>query len=700
MTAQLSGGGRGIFGRDIELLGLNSFLDELNTGPSVLVLEGEPGIGKSCLWEAGVTEARERGFTILSSRPTDPEAGLSFVGLGDLMEHVGPDVLSSLPGAQRHALDIALLRTDAAEAILDWRAVHVAVLGVLRALAGSAPTLIAIDDSRWLDLSSSRALAFAVRRLRDGPVGLLVTVGNAIRDRAPLGSEALPDERRHLLKLQPLSLEALGLLVRARLGRDLAPPTLQRLQELSGGNPFYAMEIVRASERGDPRPTGQALPIPTTLREDVVRHRLAALSARTRRVLLAAASTSRPSLEVIGATTDGTDVRAAVEEAIGAGVLVQTDGQIDFTHPILRSAVYSEASRSERHDVHRRLADVARDPEERARHLALGSDGPEDAIADALEEAADAAWTRGALVTAADLLELALIRTPAENSEAIHRRRIRAAEHHHTVGDSAPALHHLELAVEAAPTPAHGAEALTLLARILLDTDQAAASRYLNEVSRLLRGWEPHDPRNLPFVPDAVETLISMDHLPEAETLLDWLEERSRTRGMVSMEAIAARCRGMLSAARSDLADARHSLEEALGYYDRSPIPFERGRTLLVLGSVLRREKRKRAAREVLEEAVAIFDRLGAIPWAEKAHRELARISGRRTSGAELTSSQRDVARLAAAGRTNREIAETLFMSVRTVEGHLSHVYAKLGIRSRTELALFVDETDGAGIEI
>ena len=100
-----------------------------------------------------------------------------------------------------------------------------------------------------------------------------------------------------------------------------------------------------------------------------------------------------------------------------------------------------------------------------------------------------------------------------------------------------------------------------------------------------------------------------------------------------------------------------------------------------------RQAQQKRAAREALEQALAIFEELGARLWADKARAELRRISGRQPAPDELTETERRVAELAAQGRTNKEIAAQLFMGVSTVEAHLSHVYRKLAIRSRTELA-------------
>ena len=125
--------------------------------------------------------------------------------------------------------------------------------------------------------------------------------------------------------------------------------------------------------------------------------------------------------------------------------------------------------------------------------------------------------------------------------------------------------------------------------------------------------------------------------------------------------------------------------------HERFLDPFELGRTLLAVGGLRRRTKQKRPAREALERAGEIFERLGAVPWMMRVRTELSAIGGRPAATGDLTHTEERVARLAAAGRTNREIGASLFVSPRTVETHLSHVYRKLGVRSRTELASMVD---------
>ena len=211
------------------------------------------------------------------------------------------------------------------------------------------------------------------------------------------------------------------------------------------------------------------------------------------------------------------------------------------------------------------------------------------------------------------------------------------------------------------------------------------------------RAWHLHrdagfgEPAMFPFVADHLATLIELGSNDAATEVIEWLEERGRALDRPWALAVAARSRAQLAAAGGDFPVAFEALARALEAHERVPMPFELGRTLMVLGSIRRRAKQKRPAREALEEAIQIFERLGARPWVEQARAELARIGGRRAVIGELTAAEQRVAKLAAAGRTNREIADTLFMSVRTVEGHLSHVYGKLGIRSRTELAVFID---------
>lgn len=189
------------------------------------------------------------------------------------------------------------------------------------------------------------------------------------------------------------------------------------------------------------------------------------------------------------------------------------------------------------------------------------------------------------------------------------------------------------------------------------------------------------------FLPDLVEALVAIGELEQARGLVSEHEARSRRVDRGWGLATAARCRALVAAAHGDLEAGLGAADEALAEHARVPMPFERARTLLVKGVIERRAKHRRASRASLEQALALFDELGTPLWSAKAGAELVRIGGRRAGGDELTATEQRVAALVAEGRTNREVAETLFMSVKTVEANLARVYRKLGVRSRTQLA-------------
>jgi DNA-binding CsgD family transcriptional regulator len=180
---------------------------------------------------------------------------------------------------------------------------------------------------------------------------------------------------------------------------------------------------------------------------------------------------------------------------------------------------------------------------------------------------------------------------------------------------------------------------------------------------------------------------VSLGRLEEAEALLDRLEHRGRTLDRPWAIATAGRGRGLLTAARGDLSGARSALEQALVEHRRVPQPFELARTLLVKGEVERRAKQKRAARSTLERALDLFLALGAPLWAQRARDDLARVGGAMLRSSELTPTEQRIAELVGEEKKNREVAETLFISVKTVEANLSRIFHKLGVRSRTELA-------------
>jgi DNA-binding CsgD family transcriptional regulator len=190
------------------------------------------------------------------------------------------------------------------------------------------------------------------------------------------------------------------------------------------------------------------------------------------------------------------------------------------------------------------------------------------------------------------------------------------------------------------------------------------------------------------FLPDGIEALIAFGELDRAERLIKAFAMRGRELDRVWAIATAERCQGLLLASRGDLDGALVVLAGALTEHDRIDMPFERARTLFVKGTVHRRMRQRAQARKLLEEARAEFQRLGARAWAERATVELDRIGRHQpTAAAGLTPAERRAAELARDGRSNKEIAQALFVSVHTVEVHLSHVYQKLGVGSRSQLA-------------
>jgi DNA-binding CsgD family transcriptional regulator len=187
---------------------------------------------------------------------------------------------------------------------------------------------------------------------------------------------------------------------------------------------------------------------------------------------------------------------------------------------------------------------------------------------------------------------------------------------------------------------------------------------------------------------DLVEALVATGELIEAAEQVENLEQRASELGRDYALAEAARGRALILAANSDLDGSAAQLERSLGYLDRlDAAPYARARTLLTLGMVLRRAKKRAAARAALGEAADVFARLGAEVWLARTRDEAARISGRAASGPELTETERRVAELVASGRSNKEVASELFVTVRTVEANLTRIYGKLGVRSRTALA-------------
>jgi len=358
-----------LIGRADEAAAVTRFIDEVPRGPVGLLIDGEPGIGKTTVVSVATTAARARGHRVLEARPAEPEADLSFTVLGDLLGEALDDVGDALPRPQRDALEIALLRTGA-DHPADPRTTATALVSILTSLARRDPVLIALDDEQWIDGASRRVLEFAVRRLppRTGVLAARRSGGSAgARDLI----HALDPGRVRRLAIGPMSLPMLHALIRSRLGLQLARPILVRIAEMSGGNPFYALEIANAIVRSDETPgLGEPLPVPGTLQE-LLRDRVERLSPSAWAVASAAAALSRPTAAIVGAAVSSDhDVDAALADVEASGVLVLDGDRLRFSHPLLASTIYASSTGVLRRALHSRLAAIVADPEERARHLA------------------------------------------------------------------------------------------------------------------------------------------------------------------------------------------------------------------------------------------------------------------------------------------------------------------------------------------
>jgi DNA-binding CsgD family transcriptional regulator len=896
----------GLFGREPEIAVIESFLAAGEAGFAALELVGEAGIGKTTIWQAGVRRAHDLGLPVLSARPAVSEARLSFAGLTDLLAVVDPDVLGALPAPQAEALDVALLRAEASRPP-GRRLVGTALLSVLRNLTSNGPVLVAVDDAQWLDPPSASALEFALRRLDDRPVRLVVS------RRADASRPDFVGARVRELELGPLSVAALQRIVSRRLGVTFSRPTLVRLAHASRGNAFFALEIAHLLVRGDVQPTAGPLPVPDDLRS-LAADRISSLPAATRHTLLRAAALAHPHADTV-------DVRAlAPAEEVGL-VSIGADGVITFTHPLFASAVYGSASARARAAVHRDLASIVHDAEQRARHLALCSTAPDETTARSLEFAARGARARGAPDAAAELVELALQLTPA-GSPSVANLRQELGDHLYLAGDFQRAAEVLEELVAALPRGDPRARALLSLAEIhywrdgesaavrlteralrdasdpllraralasvamhaatsdlqraaeaarasleilaahqnadptLVATalsarvradlflgdgldregaehaleleaatppaavdarvpfklgqwlryvdDFAGARGYLQLAERaaldegdesslanillnrtLLECWSgnwavaaalgdrthelfqltgisvnannvwrayvdahygrvdavrtaaeqagvvrepiermlwertiglaelaagdaraaaPHladavealaetgfrEPAVWRLDGDAVEAALGAADFERAEALVAEFESKAARSQIPWSLAVSARCRALLLAADGESERAEAQLERALVEHDRCPMPFERARTLLAQGQVLRRGRKKLQARAALEQAAALFGQLGGEPWVARARDEMRRTAVR-SAPDELTPTELRVAHLAATGLTNEAIAAEVFVTRKTVEANLGRAYRKLGIRSRAQLARALD---------
>ncbi|HZB42574.1 MAG TPA: ATP-binding protein, partial [Ilumatobacter sp.] len=461
-----------LFGRDREVDRVDELVRSIELGARFVVIRGEAGIGKTALWRAALQRHRAAGHRTLVTRPTEEELYGPAVGLADLFG----TVIDGVKELQEQD------RFESGQFVLD----------MLRRLATDTPVVVAIDDVQWLDPVSAGVLRYAFRRLEGERIVVLATE-RFDRSLSP-DDRTIPPDRREEIFLGPLSLEATRLVVSSVV--DALPrPRLERVHELSVGNPMYAIELARAIDLFDDSLTAS---VPPTL-SSALSSRLGAVPDSMRAVLCIVAALGAVTVQTIARASDDPNAVGLVADAVADDVLVVGDDLIvRFSHPLLASALLAGLNPVERQTLHARLADAVDDADSRARHLALSCGEPDPAAATELHEAANRAARRGAPSLAAYFAEHSLRITPIEDVENRVRRAFAAVLHLAAAGDKSKALADADRLVSVLPPGPIRAQAIA--ARVAIDFDggdrfleQAAAEAGDDEalLGRVLelRGW-------------------------------------------------------------------------------------------------------------------------------------------------------------------------------------------------------------------
>jgi len=406
-----------IIGRDAALGRLRGLVDPIAQSGQVLLVIGEAGIGKTALLTDAAERARSAGARVLSVTGRESESRLAFAGLHQLLR----PVLSSaadLPGRQAQALlgAFGLTADPGAPGPLLTR---LAVLTLLADLSELSPLLVVADDAHWIDRGSLEALAFVGSRVDAERIVLLV----GARGQAPPPGfdRGFPE-----LRLEPLSAADAGLLLD---GQPRVPRGQVRLQVLgqAAGNPMALIELatVIADDPGASR-RWAAEPLPLTDRlSAVITARFAALPEQARAALLLAAVADGPDLRVAASHGGGPDA-AALTAAEQLGLVRVDRTGLQFSHPLVRSAIYHSAPFAQRAAAHRQLAEALHEqPDRQAWHLAAAAIQPDEQVASLLEATAAQAQHRGGAVAAALALERAAELSPDPAEQA--RRLVAAA---------------------------------------------------------------------------------------------------------------------------------------------------------------------------------------------------------------------------------------------------------------------------------
>jgi DNA-binding CsgD family transcriptional regulator len=440
-----------LLGRELERAAIERLLADARVGTSgVLVVSGEPGIGKSALLAYAHAAAGAGGMRVLSARGVEHEAAIPFGGLLELLRPVLAHI-ERLPAPQASALRGALALGPGVRG--ERLVIGAATLGVLASAAEEQPLCVLVDDAHLLDQASAEAVVFAARRLLADPVAIIVCVRTS--EESPLAAAGLPT-----VMLTGLDLGASEALLAGTRDSPVPEGSADRLFRATGGNPLALIELAGEAETVAASLVEGPLPIATTV-ERAFAGRISQLSETARLALLvvAAASTADIGLVATAAATAGIDI-GAIEEAEASGLVTVSDGRVEFRHPLVRSAVHSGADPAARRAVHAALARVMthdRYADERAWHLGAAAFGLDDTAADALAGAAGRAHERGAHAAASLTAERAARLSSA--GDARGRRLLEAASNAWIAGDGERAVGLLD---EAALLAAEGDVAIDI----------------------------------------------------------------------------------------------------------------------------------------------------------------------------------------------------------------------------------------------
>ncbi len=501
-----------VVGREAELARVAGFVSA--GGPTRgLAIMGEPGIGKTTLWEAGLDAAREAGALVLVARASEPELRLSFITVADLLDEVETAAFEGIPSPQRHALEVALLRAEPGDAPPEPFVVAAGFTRLIRDLADRRTVVVAVDDVPWLDKASQEVLAFAARRLRGRVVRFLLT--RRPGEPTPLET-AFGPVGVDRLEVGGLSLGAMRSLLAERL--SLQPPrrVLLRLFELSHGSPLVALELGRMLvDRGLPD-LGEELPLPELV-DEVFGQRISMLDEPARRALLAVAlSGGLPRLELSSLAGP-----LVLEDAIAAGVLVSDGSRVRVSHPLLAAAARRLSTARQRRELHLELASTVGDETLQARHLALAAARPDAELVQRLVSAAETAVARGAIHDAVELAEHAL-RLTRVGSAAYQERLLALVRLLQIAGEQSRVRELLEARLADLPPGLARARALLMLS----ETGAERLSEMEAHVDAALAESDDVEVRSTGLATKAlIYAIVRFEQLEQAE---EWAQEAFR----------------------------------------------------------------------------------------------------------------------------------------------------------------------------